>query len=545
MAHETATLAAYVADLKFEDIPDEVKARAKALTLDFLGSAIRARRDAESTPSLLKMLEALALDGKGKSTVFGDAKTWTPAVAALLNGALGHSLDFDDTHADSSLHASAPVVPAAFAVGELVGASGRDVLTAIVAGYEVCCRLGNALDPTSHYARGFHPTATAGTYGAAAAASKLFGLSKEQIVAAFGVSGSQAAGSLQFLVNGAWNKRYQVGAAAMNGVIAATLARNDFVGATESIEGKHGLLVGYSDNAHPDKAVAGLGKTYETMKIGVKPYPSCRYTHAALDALIAMRREHNLTPDQIRRVEIGLHRNGITLTGDAATKRHPTSIVGGQFSMFFTGAVALDQGRFGWDDYDRLGDAAVDALADKFEVVQDDRLEVGRTHPFGARVSITTDDGYPRAALSRSLRRTQLVSRRAGHGAEIPDAGPPRAERPRRSARRRDPVAGTIRPRRASDAVGTAVIDANTVPTSPCRGEVDRASLIASRHTPLAAGRGDDIADQIRRAAGFGRPVGRGAHPHDHQTLGRITMTYLPIVPLAMNASRGQPCSIR
>ena len=210
----------------------------------------------------------------------------------------------------------------------------------------------------------FHPTATAGTYGAAAAAAKLFGLSKEQIIAAFGVSGSQAAGSLQFLVNGAWNKRYQVGAAAMNGVIAATLARNDFVGSSESIEGKHGLLVGYSDNAHPDKAVAGLGNVYETMNIGVKPYPSCRYTHAALDALIAMRREHNLTPGQIKRVEIGLHRNGITLTGDAATKRHPTSIVGGQFSMFFTGAVALDQGRFGWDDYERLGDAAVDALAD-------------------------------------------------------------------------------------------------------------------------------------------------------------------------------------
>jgi len=97
MAEETATLAAYVADLKFADIPHEVLERAKVLTLDFLGSAIRARRDAESTPSLLKMLEALALDGKGHSTVFGDAKTWTPAVAALLNGALGHSLDFDDT----------------------------------------------------------------------------------------------------------------------------------------------------------------------------------------------------------------------------------------------------------------------------------------------------------------------------------------------------------------------------------------------------------------------------------------------------------------
>src|ERR1700751_4769393 len=393
MAHETETLAGYVAELKFEDIPPEVLERAKVRTLDFLGSAIRARRDAESTPSLLKMLEALALDGKGESTVFGDNKTWTPAMAALLNGALGHSLDFDDTHADSSLHASAPVVPAAFAVGEMVGPSGRDVLTAIVAGYEVCCRLGNALDPTSHYARGFHPTAIAGTYGAAAAAGKLFGLTQAQIVSAFGVSGSQAAGSLQFLVNGAWNKRYQVGAAAMNGVIAATLARNDFVGAVEAVEGKHGLLVGYTDNAHPDKAIAGLGKIYETMKIGVKPYPRCPYTTAALDAIIAMRREHNLTPDQIRRVEIGLHRNGITLTGDAATKRHPTSVVGGQFSMFFTGAVALDQGGFGWDDYERLGDTAIDALADKFDVVQDARLETGRKHPFGARVSITTEDG--------------------------------------------------------------------------------------------------------------------------------------------------------
>src|SRR5690349_19989655 len=333
MANETATLTGYVADLKFEDIPPEVRERAKVLTLDFLGSAIRARRDAESTPSLLKMLEALALDTCGESTVFGDSKTWTPAVAALLNGALGHSLEFDDTHADSSLHPSAPVVPAAFAVGEMVGASGRDVLTAIVAGYEVCCRLGNALDPTSHYARGFHPTATAGTYGAAAAAGKLFGLSQEQIISAFGVSGSQAAGSLQFLVNGAWNKRYQVGGAAMNGVIAATLARNDFVGSTEAVEGKHGLLVGYSDNAHPDKAVSSLGTMYDTTKTGVKPYPSFRYSHAALDAIVAMRREHNLTPDQIKRVEVGLHLISITLSFDAVTIRHPRSVVGGLFSM--------------------------------------------------------------------------------------------------------------------------------------------------------------------------------------------------------------------
>ncbi len=412
MANETATLAAYVKNLSFDDIPEDVLARAKVLTLDFLGSAVRARREADSTGSILAMLSALSLDGAGDATVFGDSKTYTPAVAALLNGALGHSLDFDDTHADSSLHPSAPVVPAAFAVGEMVGASGREVLTAIVAGYEVCCRLGNALDPTSHYARGFHPTATAGTYGAAAAAGKLLGLSEQQLIAAFGVSGSQAAGSLQFLVNGAWNKRYQVGAAAMNGVVAATLAKQGFVGATESVEGKHGLLVGYTDHADANKATAGLGTTYETMKIGVKPYPSCRYTHAAIDALIAMRREHNLTPERIAKVEIGLHRNGITLTGDPDTKRHPRSIVGGQFSMFFTGALALEQGSFGWDDYSRLGDPLIDTLADRIEVVQDDRLEKGRTHPFGARVSITSDDET----------HERLIADPSGEPASFPDA---------------------------------------------------------------------------------------------------------------------------
>src|SRR5438132_12322508 len=161
MAHETETLAAYVAGLTYEAIPPEVVARAKLLILDFLGSAVRARQESESTASIMAMLSTLGLDAKGSATVCGDARTYTPPVAALLNGALGHSLDFDDTHADSSLHASAPVVPAAFAVGELMGSSGKDVLTAIVAGYEVCCRVGNALDSTSHYAPGFHPSATA------------------------------------------------------------------------------------------------------------------------------------------------------------------------------------------------------------------------------------------------------------------------------------------------------------------------------------------------------------------------------------------------
>jgi 2-methylcitrate dehydratase PrpD len=393
MIRITDILAAYVARLRYEDLPPEVPTRAKNLMVDLVGSIVRAGHEADSTPSVLAMLARLGLDAPGQSTVFGFTRSYIPATATLLNGVLGHSLDFDDTHADSSLHPSAPVVPAAFAAAEMVGASGKQLLAAIVAGYEVCCRLGNALDPTAHYARGFHPTATAGTFGAAAAAGKLLGLDAAGIASAFGVAASQAAGSLQFLVNGAWNKRYQVGAAAMNGLIAATLAKEGFVGAADAIEGKHGLLVGYTDNPRPERAVEGLGKLYETMKIGMKPYPSCRYTHAAIDGLLALQKENGWAPADILDVTVGLHRNGIVLTGaPLEEKRQPKSVVEGQFSMPFTAAVALYKGGFGWDDYALLGNPDVEAIAARIDVRQDDRLE-GLRHPFGANIAVRTAAG--------------------------------------------------------------------------------------------------------------------------------------------------------
>ena len=404
MTGETFEVAEFVSGLSFAAIPGLVAARAKALTLDFLGSAVRARHEAESTPAILAALGRLGLDGPGPGTVMADPRGYAAPIAALLNGALGHSLDFDDTHAASSLHPSAPVVPAALAAGELVGASGAVVLAAIVAGYEVCCRLGLALDPTAHYARGFHPTATAGTFGAAAAAAKVLGLDAGQIASAFGVAGSQAAGSLQFLANGAWNKRWQVGAAAMNGLTAAVLAGEGFLGAAQALEGPHGFLQGYTDGAHAELAVQGLGKQWETLNVAVKPYPCCRYAHAALDCLIALRREHGLAADDVRAVEIGLHRNGLVLVGEPVdAKRRARNVVDGQFSMPFTAAVALDQGSFGWDDYSRLGEPGIEALCDRIVVRQDEEVEAASPHPFGARVRIETGAGaFERAAADPS-----------------------------------------------------------------------------------------------------------------------------------------------
>ncbi|MEO3387932.1 MmgE/PrpD family protein [Mesorhizobium sp. CAU 1741] len=384
----TMTLAGFAAETQAKAIPVEARQRALALTSDLVGSIVRAAGESESTPSVLAMLRRLGMDGEGACTVFGMNRRYGGAAAALLNGMLGHSLDFDDTHADSSLHPSAPVVPAALAAAELSDASGEDLLAAIVVGFEVACRLGMALDPTAHYARGFHPTATAGNFGAAAAAGRLFGLDRQKMASAFGVAASQASGSLQFLENGAWNKRYQVGEAAMKGLMAATLAAEDFVGAAEALDGRHGFLKGYSDGANPERAAAGLGDVWETMRIGVKPYPACRYTHAAVDGILELRQRHGLRADTVTRVSVGLHRNGMALVGDpAAAKRRARSIVDGQFSMPFAASVALLKGGFGWDDYDLLGRPEVDALSDKVDTWRDESLE-GLAHPFGASLVV-------------------------------------------------------------------------------------------------------------------------------------------------------------
>jgi 2-methylcitrate dehydratase PrpD len=385
----TQRLARFTANLQSAAIPPVVTTRALDLLTDLLGSGIRAAKEADSTPSILAMVERMGMHGEGLCTVFGLNRRFGPAAAALLNGAFGHSLDFDDTHAASSLHPSAPVVPAALAAAEITGASGADLLAAIVVGLEACCRLGMALDPAAHYARGFHPTATAGIFGACAAAGRLLCLDEVAMESALGVAASQASGSLQFLVNGAWNKRYQVGEASMKGLIAATLASEGFKGSADAIDGKHGFLIGYTDGANPDQAVANLGEVWETMRIGIKPYPSCRYTHAAVDGILTLARKESLAPDDIESVTVGLHRNGIVLVGEPLVeKRRARSIVEGQFSMPFAAAVALLRGGFGWDDYELIGNPKVDALSDRVEVVRDRRLE-SAPHPFGAFVTIS------------------------------------------------------------------------------------------------------------------------------------------------------------
>ena len=291
--------------------------RTRFLLLDLVGNIVRARHDAESTPSFLGMVRATGM-AIGTCGVFGDDHRYGPAGAAFLNGALAHSLDFDDTHAAASLHPGAPVIPAALAAGEMVGASGADVLAAIVAGYEITCRVALALPAQAHYDRGFHPTATCGAFGAAAAAARVFGLGADGIESALGTVLSQCAGSLEFLVNGAWTKRSQVGWAATNGLVAATLVREGFKGAAQALEGPHGFMRAYAPNPTPERALQNLGTEFELMQTAVKPYPSCRYGHAAHRRRSRASRQEITNPNAIESITIGLPKAGMLLDRRAA-----------------------------------------------------------------------------------------------------------------------------------------------------------------------------------------------------------------------------------
>lgn len=391
MVQVTRILAEFADDLVYASLPDEVTVRIKQLILDLAGNIIRARHDANSTDSVIAAMTRLGY-AAGDCTVLGDPSGYTAPGAAMINGTLAHSLDFDDTHAAGSIHSGAPIVPAAFAAAEMVHASGEDVIAAIVAGYEIQIRLSLALGPSDHYDRGYHPTATCGIFGAAAAAGKLLDLNAKELASAFGVALSQSAGSMQFLHEGGWTKRSHVGQAAMNGVIAASLAKEGFKGAVDAIEGDAGFLHAYTPNADAARAVADLGTVWETLNVAVKPYPSCRYSHAPLDALIALRSAQDIKPDDITKVTVGVSKTGWKIIGEPAARKHqPKSVVDGQFSMPFCAAVALRTGGLGWDDYaHHLTDPDTLALCQRVDTVVDPRADAAFPDNMAGSVCIET-----------------------------------------------------------------------------------------------------------------------------------------------------------
>ena len=385
----TEKFAEFCEQLKYDDLSPEVIKRTKLLILDTVGIIIRARHDAESTSSLVSAIDKLEMSN-GSCHVFSDKKTYSPSAAALLNGTLAHSLDFDDTHAEASLHSSAPILSAALAAAQMNKSSGQELIAACVVGYEVQIRLGLAGGSSAHYKKGFHPSATCGIFGAAAAAGYLMELTKEQYISAFGIALSQSAGSMQFLTDGAWTKRSHVGQAAQNGLSCAIMAGEGFKGPSKAFEGQWGYLHSYASGGDVKKAMNGLGEKFETLNLGVKPYPSCRYSHAAIDGLIELKKELKFSSDDLDDIDIGLSETALNIIGyPLMDKQHPKSIVDGQFSMPFCAAVTVKSGGLQWDDYkNHLNNKDTLSLCNKVKVSPDEEAEKCCPEYMSAKVKV-------------------------------------------------------------------------------------------------------------------------------------------------------------
>ncbi len=233
-----------------------------------------------------------------------------------------------------------------------------------------------ALPAGDHYQRGYHPTATCGVFGAAAAAARVFGLDAAGVESALGIALSQSAGSLQFLVNGAWTKRFQVGWAAMAGLTAATLAREGFKGATDALDGRHGFLSTYAPNPNPPRAVQDLGTRVRAdgdrgEALPVLPLRPCRNRRGA-----GLRAEHGFDPAAVERITYGTSAAGMLLVGAPADKKaDPQNVVDGQFSGPFVLSAALATGRMDWDSYAGLQDPAIRSLLPRVVCEPDPEIE--------------------------------------------------------------------------------------------------------------------------------------------------------------------------
>ncbi|MCG2622630.1 MmgE/PrpD family protein [Arthrobacter sp. I2-34] len=389
----TAALAEFAAGLSWEQIPEPVRDRAVLLVTDTLASIVGAQL-LDSTLTLAAGLGAAGLLG-GTARVPGRAGGCSPYAAALLSGAAAHSLDFDDTHAPAQLHPGAPVIAAALAAAQSVDADERQLITGVIAGYETMTRVSYGLDPDAHARRGFHLTATTGVFGAAAAAGSILGLTPAQLEHAWGTCLSLAAGSGQFLVNGAWTKRFHVGAAAASGYLAAELAAKGFTGAAAALEGRDGFYNLYSPSPRPDDALQGLGGVWETMAVGLKPYPCCRAIHAPLDAVFELLGRGGFTAGDIEHVLVGMPERCVAITGEPQErKRDPHNVVDCQFSVHLCLALALTRGRVAFADYpDALADAGLRELMGRIDAVVDAEADAEYPQVFPGRVRITLRDG--------------------------------------------------------------------------------------------------------------------------------------------------------
>ena len=383
MAGVTRCLAEFLAAAKH--LPEETVEHARRAVLDWLGSALAGSIE---PPARMAQRVAASFGEANQATIFS-ARRASAAAAAFANGVASHILEFDDVHKGSTLHAGAAVIPAALAVAEREHSSGREFLLAVALGYEAALRVGEAVNPSHYYY--WHPTGTAATFGAAAAAGALLKLDAGQMQNALGSAGTQAAGLWEFNADGAMSKHLHPGKAALNGILAADLVREGFTGASRILEGERGFFRAMSQSHDGTRITGGLGEHWKIAENCYKLHSCCGHTHTAIDVALELRPFH-----EIAAIEIETYGPGFEIVKEM----HPRTPYQAKFSLAYCVAAALAEGRVGLEQFseERFGaagvrEAKIAALLDRTRVTVAPDLTAKYPAAWPARISIKLTNG--------------------------------------------------------------------------------------------------------------------------------------------------------
>ena len=394
MASISEQLAGFAVRLGLGEVPAGVTLRAKHLLLDAIGCGFAARKE----PFAGRIAASVAkLAGEGPRRVLGMAYRLPLRDAALVNGALMHGLDYDDTHAVGVIHLTVSTFPAALGAAAQLGASGAELLSAYIVGVEAGARIAAVVKSGFHEV-GFHPTGVVGTFASALAAGRLMKLSPQLLAGAQGIALSLASGNLQFIEDGSWTKRIHPGWAAACGITAAALAADGFPAPREAYEGRFGLYRSHLTPAALEAcdfsaATAALGSAWEIDNVAVKPFPACHFVHGCADAAIALHRA-GVDPERVRSIVARVPAGVVTAVCEpVAAKRRPKSDYEAKFSLPYAVASGLARGRLGLAELanEALAEPRIEKLMDKVEYAVD--AEATFPRHYSGEVVVTLDDG--------------------------------------------------------------------------------------------------------------------------------------------------------
>jgi len=416
-------LASYIVGHSYNDMPQAVVDHAKRVLLDSIGVAV-AGSQKKWAQAVLSQVRRERTQGAATIWLYGDKVPDTSA--ALVNGMLAHSMDFNDDHAGIQVGGLIP--PTALAVAEDAGSTGKELLQAIAIGYDVAIRIADAINSQELYMRGFQPTGVCGAFAAAAVAGKLLRLTPDQLCNAFGIAASYAAGTIEFLRDGSDTKRFHVAKAAHGGVLSARLAAEGMTGPTSIFEGEAGVFAVYSSHARPERLVEDLGVRHDILETSFKRYPFCDGNAAPLEATLELMSEHSISHEEIAsltfRVKSFLIPYVIEFHGDRSRKFRPRNELDAQMSLPYCIAVGLlNNGNLQVEDFDpaKFDQPSIHRIADKVDAFADSELDKVPLRPMSmpSIATLTTTSGqtytkrvdYQKGDPRNPFSRAELVTK--------------------------------------------------------------------------------------------------------------------------------------